>query len=260
MRNILKMNLFRMARTRTTYILAGVAVALQLLLFFITYLTESAIEGMYTAEFEIEIAHSAFEAFLMQGTLPGSTLISLLFVMMFFSSEISTGYIKNLVGYEGNKFALAGANLITTVLYSLFVTILNVGVSILFSVIFFKSVTFEGLGNFLGYLGVTYLETVAFITLILAWSDRKGKHVLRMILGVVYLIYAMLIYQLINLAVDWIWEKQISIGKYTLLGGMSTLNLESEPKAFFLLGGIALAVLVLAFFLDVIALKKRELK
>lgn len=261
MLNMLKMNLFRMKKNRSAYVMLGVSALIQCLLIFISWLEQSTIQGLLEIPIDIHAPHNVFTDLMMQGTIPGIMMISLLFSMLFFSSEYSSGYLKNLIGYQGNKFALAGSNLVTVAIYTFAVTVVNVAVTILLAVLCYEKVSFANAGKDIGYIVIIYLESVAYTMLFVAWSDRNGKHVLKMILGALYTMYAMIFYLLINLAVQKMFDIEVfHIEKYTLLGGLSSLPAGSEAKDFIILGAIALLVLEAAYLLDVLALKKRELK
>ena len=256
MRNRLKMNLFRMKQNKTTYVLGAVSFGFSLLMLGLEWLIEALIGSGMPASQEV----NGFGTAISLMTTPFVPMFVLMFALLFFNSEISGGYIKNLVGYQGNKYACAGANLLTVALYGGILLLITAPLGIVLALLCYENTVFTDFWKFAAYLLIFFLESMAYILLFLAWSDRSGKYILNMILGVVYLIYGPILYQLVDLGVAYFFDKNITLAKYTLLGGMSVLNMNSTAGDFLRSGLIAAAVFVLAYFLDVLALKKRELK
>ncbi|MCQ2430530.1 MAG: hypothetical protein MJ192_09385 [Clostridia bacterium] len=265
MRNILKMNLFRMKSTRIVYAMAIVSLGLSLLFFGIDWLITSALSdisdfvnnppGMEPAGTNVwGITRNT----MMLGSVPLGAVMA---TLLFFFTEVSTGYAKNLVGYETNKYDHAGADLLTSAFYTGCLMLVTVILFFILAVLGYDNPEFGNAGKFFVWLVISFIEVLAFITLLKALSDATGKTILFMILGGVYPLLASSVYQLIDLAVIFGLDvEDFAVEKYTLLGGISSYNLSAEWSGLIILGVIAAAVLVGAYLLDVLALKKRELK
>ena len=258
MRNILKMNFFRMRRTKTTYILAVIGLAFSLMFLGINILTDAVMTDLMG---EVVVAeNNVLESVMLQFTIAIVPMLALMYIMLFLNSEVSSGYAKNIVGYEGNKYALAGANFITAALYGTVIFLAATAVGVGFAALALKTPVFSDWGKFISYIAVSLIEMYAFIGLFIAFADMKGKYVLLMIIGAVCFMYAMLLYELVDLAFSYFFDIQFSLENYTLLGCMTMFRLTNKYSDFIISGAIALAVLILAYFLDVLALKRRELR
>lgn len=260
MRNIFNMNMFRMKKARLAYIFGGVAILLTLFIFALNWLMDLAMSEMFDMPDMVSQSTNIFSAVIIQNASSVAPIIVLMFIMLFFNTVISTGYEKNLIGYEGNKFACAGANIAASAVYGIIIAVATTAVSFLISAVCYAEPIFEDGGKFFAYFIVSFIEMIAYIMLVMALSDMKGRYILGMILSMLYLFYNSLIYNLIDLAVDYFFDKSISIGKYTLLGCMKTFDLTNTFTDYLISGLIASAVLVIAYFLDVYALTKREMK
>ena len=263
MTNILKMNLFRFKRSRVAYVLAAVAVFFCMLVQTITFLVNRSMPqlpvtgmGGETLDWGLTVKTDILNVTMGSIGLIIVPAVMVLFALLFLNGDLTNGYAKNLVGYTGNKRALATANILIPAIYSAGVLILCVVVSIGYGCILFQNVEFKNVGHFLLTVLIMYMEIMGYIMMLVALADLSGRHVLVMILGLVYVLYNNLFYQLINLIVD----TDFRIEKYTLLGGMTSLRADSEPKWYFISAAIALAVFIGFFALDIVGLKKRELK
>ena len=206
------------------------------------------------------LPNNVLEVVMLQFTIAVVPMLALMYIMLFLNSEVSSGYAKNIVGYEGNKYALAGANFITAAIYGTIIFLAATALGIAFAALVYKNPVFTDVGKFISYIVVSLLEMYAFIGLFIAFADMKGKYVLMMIIGAVCFMYAMLLYELVDIGVSYFFDKEFHLENYTILGCMTSFKLTNAYSDFITSGAIALAVLILAYFLDVLALKRRELK
>lgn len=275
MSNLLKMHLFRARKYKLTWVLPGILILLIAIMFGAMWL-ESELFSSFEAESfaevsvgEVDLVSSAYSPtsssyfdtvllMLQTGFIP---MLLIMYVLLFFAIDRSTGFIKNIVGYMDNKSSVAGANLLFSAIYLTVLVAVTMLVSLPASYLIFDQVTYDGIGGFLKYLAVFYLSALSF-TMILIWlADKTGKHPIMMILGIIVLAFGSLLYMLINYLVEYLRDGgDFMIQKYLPIGGLQTLALDSPALDFMRIGGISLAILVGAFFLDVVALKKQDIK
>ena len=267
MLNNLRMNLFRMKKNKLTYILAGVSVGLYLLLFGVELLISKARNGVLSGlEIETDLPlpdltaarYNVFDSVV--GMLMFLPMLTMMFTMIFFFTEISGGYAKNLIGYRGSKPACVCANLLTSLIFSFSVLLLSAFLGAVLSALCYKNPTAEHTGKYLLFLLMSLAEIMAFNMVVLALGDLTNKHILLMIFGVIFVVYAPLVEELLSLGIYFLFEKEIDFYRYTILGGISNYSMETPAKDMIISTVIALAELGLGFVLDVAALKKQELK
>lgn len=272
--DILKMNLFRLKKTRLAVAMIIVAVGLSLLFFGLDWLMYELLGDIPdfvnmppNAEAPGNNVWSIVRTALGYGGVPTGAAMG---CIMFFMTDVTTGYVKNLVGYEADKRRLAGANLVTIAIYSAVVMVIVTVILLLLTMLGYKRLEFDGFTKFFVWWLISYVEIVAFVMLLTLLTDATGKGILFMILGGLYPIMAMSLYQLFDLIVQAIVSKvgenglyeyhEITVEKYALLGGLTSYPLSHGWKELIIPAVIAAAVLTGVYFLDVLALKRREIK
>ena len=265
--NNLRMNLFRMRKNKVTYVLAAVSVGLYLLLFGVELLINKAMSGVFSGlEIETDLTlpdmtaprYNVFDSVV--GMLTFLPMLTMMFTMIFFFTELSGGYAKNLIGYRGNKAACACAELLTSMIFSLAVLAVSVLLGLALSFLCYRDCTAEHFEKYALYLLMAFAEVMAFNMVVLALGNLTEKHILVMIFAALFVAYAPLVDQLLVLAADHFFDWEIDINRYTILGGISSYSMETPAKYMLLSTLIALTELGLGYLLDIAALKKRELR
>lgn len=266
--NVIKMYLYRMKRSKITYLLPVIAIVFCLVEELITYFTMKEM-GLDYVNLPGNIPLDGITGvdllpiILTFVTMMIVPTMCILFSMAFLNGDMQSGYAKNIIGYTGNRKKQAVAEIVIPFLFTVGLIIVCVIVTLGVGLILFKKPEFKNVGKFFLTLLVMLMELMAFLMIIKWFADATGKYVLAMILGAVYALYSMLIYELIDIIVNRNSENPFDgfkIEKYTLLGGMVANNTNSDGKDFALSAGIAIVVFIVFFFLDVKAMEKRELK
>lgn len=278
MLNTFRMYVYRMMKSRLTYGILIAAFLMCALIFF----TDTFVPMMSLSKalgIESAVEQNGFDMLRSMFAVGFHTVILTIFPIMFFAVDYSTGYVKNLVGYRTDKVKLCGANLLLTVVYVLAGYIINLLFGSIIILIFCKNVAWQGAGKFLLYILVNIIETVCYAQIMLFLADFMKKNIGAMIICMVYGFLSSIIYLLVdliaannvdnafltetsdysvNVTVNPEVAREFLIERYTILGGASVLNRESAYGDFLRMGLIALGVLILFFFLDVLALNKRD--
>ncbi len=260
MRNNFKMQLYRMLRSRLTYVFIGVSVIIALLGFFAELLEgQILVELMGTPGALDDITYNGFTKITDIFAVNFHTICVSAFILLFIAVDYSTGYVKNIVGYRVNKFNCCMANTLIVCVYAAVVFIINIVIGLSFTAIFYKVAEWEGIGKFLMYMLVNFIDTIAFTQLLLFLSDVMKKNVPVMIIGLIYTMMSSLVYLLVDLLVQWAGAENFTLQKYTILGAAMELKVTSAWGDFARMGAIGLAALILFFLLDCLVMKKREI-
>lgn len=268
MSNLLKMHLFRARRSKLTWILPIILAALLALEYGVIYLlnslfTPAEIEIINdTGTNEIISSRNYFENVISMLQAQFIPMMLSMFLLMFLGIDRSTGFIKNIVSYMENKCHVAGANLLLALIYLTGLVVLSMLVCLGGCLLIYDRVTFDGIGGFLSFLLVFYLSTLFFVMLLIALADLSGKHVLVMILGVLFLVFGPILFNLINLLINYLTDSEtfFVVQRYLPLSGLSELSIRSSFSDLARIGSIALALLIGSFALDVVVLKKQDIK
>ena len=283
MLNTFKMYVFRMRKSKLTYII----LIASLLLCAVIFLTETFLPLILASSLLGEGGGEPAQqnGFVMLRSLFSTgfhTVVLSVFPIMFFAFDYSTGYIKNLVGYRTDKLRLCGANIMMVFVYILAGYIVNLIFGSVIILVFCKNVFWQDGGKFLLYLLVNFIESLCYAQIMLFIADLLKKNIGAMIICVVYGLMSSAIYMIVDLivanqrlkdsfvteATDFGYGIQLvsnatsgegfMLEKYTVLGGASSLSLDSVFGDFLRSGLIALIALAVFFFLDMLAMKRRD--
>ena len=261
--NLLKMHLFRARRYKLTWILPIVLVLILALVFGIVALVERLAYTDMTVETSLSAPTLSVDFFLTTLSMLKAQIIPLMlcmFVLLFLGIDRSTGYIKNIVGYLDNKVGVAGASLLLSAIYLLGLILVTCLVSLVSCVLIYDRIEFSDFGTFISYLGVFYLSTLAFSMLLIMLADLMNRHIMVMVLGVLFLVFETVIYMPLNALIDYLSKSSFDLARYLpMLGTTLLLPDKSDPKFLIRLVLIAFGLLVGSFVLDVVALKKKDI-
>lgn len=256
MGNLIKMNLFRLRKSKLTYLLGGMTVLLILVILGVTALEKELTTGWY----DNDLFATEFYTFLR--TCLGRAYLTAfvgLYMMMFLGTDRSTGFIKNIAGYLDNKFTVVGANLLTGAIYLGFLLILALIVSVPMTFVIHDKVTFGSFGSFAAYLGTCLFCTLCVLQVFLLLGDLTKRHFLFGILGMIYMFLAEALFLLVDLLVTWLAQKEFIVERWIPSCSWTKLTDFSEPVDYLRYLGVAAVLGVGAFVLDAVCLKKKDL-
>lgn len=256
MANLIKMQLFRMKRSRLGYFMTGGMVLMSLLIYTITYFITSSDFMMYVNN---DLAGETFEttAFTLLGMFMPMFLPIIL--LNFLGTNHSTGYTKNLVGYLDNSLAVAGSQLVIGVLYLLVLLVAYLVVTVVAGVIVTGSFWFDNAGKAIAAIAVQCLIALAYTFLWQAVADLLKKPLLGMIFSIIYVAFSQFIYLLVDQLVQALsnYTSSFALEKYTLLGNAQLVSGNAATEDLLRATVIALVILGGSFALDMLACKKR---
>ncbi|MCC8022432.1 MAG: hypothetical protein LIO46_01410 [Clostridiales bacterium] len=265
MYNVLKMDLYRMFRQKSTWILIAVMASLSILVVCIEYweanwtdqdpaYSDSQLEDMQDGDdwfygFELESNDEAFDASELSGTI---NLFLGIFTVLLAGSEITTGYRKNIAGQVRRRSALILPRLVPIALFTLMSMFALVIPTLLGRHLLLGNVTGAELLDRLSVLPYQLLMHTAFGACILAVISLLRSTAAYMV-SVVLLALEMqqLIYSVMNFLLNRVPAlSEFSVVPYTLTGAMAELSTSMGTgqivrtlavSAAFLAGGTAIA-------------------
>lgn len=261
--NLLKMHLFRARRYKLTWILPIVLILILALVFGIEALVmrlsySDMAEGALLSAPELSVDFFTTTVSMLKAQIIPMMLC--MFILLFLSIDRSTGYIKNIVGYLDNKVGVAGASLLLAAIYLLGLILVTALVSLISCILIYDRIEFYDFGTFISFLGVFYLSTLAVIMLLIMLADLMNRHIMVMVLGVLFIVFEPIIYLPINLLIDYLTESTFDLAAYLpMLGSLLLLPGKSNPDLLIRLALISAGLLIGSFVLDVVALKKKDI-
>ena len=178
--NLLRMDLYRVRRSKSAYNCFGLLLAMSVLTFWLMWLMATP-EGQKTAIrigmlalTEMKEAEKVLEGvdiltFFRQIGLDGGMYSVLLgiWMMLFVCSDYQSGFIKNMMVLHQNRWGYIGSKLITAGIVNFLYLILHFLFVLLLNALFGTLVPYAALGDVIFYLSWSWLLTTAYCALIL---------------------------------------------------------------------------------------------
>lgn len=281
MLNMLKMDLYRMFRTKSMYVIwivMAIVVVVTTALVKMDFdalnaenpaqeeqLTEAGTENFnvgITVELPTQRGESitVFDVFYANVMARFYALFLVIFSVIFSTADINSGYIKNIGGQVKNRGALIVSRAAALAVFT-FITML--GVFLLQAVsnaIYFKEVKWGNLNAFLAYFFTESALHYALVLISMAIAVILRNNVISMAISIGLTMNLMsIVYYLIDRLVDKVGIHNFVISKYTVTGRISMLGM--EPGGRECLVSLAVAVIfgiVMTTFGSVI-FKKRDI-
>ena len=281
MLNIIKMDLYRMFRTRSMYIVWIVlAVSLLLTTFLcktdydsfreddamqqeqITEPTEENINVgmMVTLPTEPGEKVTVFDIFFANSQGKFYALFLVIFAVMFSTADIGGGYIKNIGGQVQKRGALILSRSIAS---AVFMTLTMVGVFLFQAVanyIVFGELEWGNSKAILSYFLTELALHYALMLICMAIAIILKNNVISMVLAVCLTMNVMsIVYGLVNSAIQKIGIQNFQIYKYTITGKLSLLPMNPSGKECLAAFALAIVFIVVMISVSSIVFQKRDI-
>ncbi len=204
MLNTIKMDLYRMLKTKVFYVTIIITVISVILsICSVKYLAENpeyleklnaALEetseidlnvGIQMGNVAITTADSATEDIFM-GIFVGGVflLMGVIFCVVFVCTEHNSGYIKNVVSRKGYRSQMSASKSITMVIYTLVQFAVSIVIFLLIYSVLFDGLHFLSVGNFLRYLGMQAIVQIGLMNLCIFFCNIVRNMAFSMAFGI----------------------------------------------------------------------------
>lgn len=178
--NLLRMDLYRMRKSRSLYVCMGILILATISIFGLLWLMavpkgqETALRiGMLASE-DLEEASNLLNTvdtliLFRQIDLDGG-LYSVIFgiwVMLFICMDYQSGFLKNIITFYPNRWKYIGSKILTTGIVNLFYLIIQFGFVLLLNYLLGTMVPYAKIEDVLFYLAWAWLLTTAFSALVI---------------------------------------------------------------------------------------------
>ncbi len=178
--NLLRMDLYRMKRSRSVYVCLGLLLLASVACYAMIWLLatpqgqETAIRiGMLTAE-ETQQYQSMLDGvdtleMLREIALDGGAYCAIfgICVILFVCMDHQSGFVKNILALYQNRWVYVGSKLLAAAILNLLYLILNYLFVLLLNILFGRMLPWAPLGNVLFYMAWIWLLTTAFAAMML---------------------------------------------------------------------------------------------
>ncbi|XCP84030.1 ABC transporter permease [Roseburia hominis] len=256
MLNMLRMDLYRMFRTKSLYV---IWIVMAVMVIVTTYLSktdydivtvENKQEGQaeqsgqsgqetepvnlgMSVEIPVEPGEklTLFDIFYANAQAKFIALFLAIFAVMFSTADISSGYIKNIGGQVRNRGLLIMSKAVALVVFTILSMLLFVGALAVGMRIFFRELLWGNVGDFLIYFGIQLLLHIAFVILCMTIAVVLRNNVVSMVIVVCLSMNIMVVlYSAIDKCLQQLGSKEFQTIQYTLTGKISLLSMAPGGK------------------------------
>lgn len=224
MLNTIKMDFYRMMKSKSSYIILFVLFAITI---FNTSLT--GLMGMRTSNGQaVQNINILSEAFRFSSN-AGALLFLSIFTVIYSSSMYKTGYIKNIVGKVNYRVDLLISNIVIILIYSVAVFLTVFIAMTIGGFIGYETVEFIGFKGFLVGTILQYILVVSLMMGVLLFVTLLRKTGGVMAIAIIYVNgMGLLFWNLLNAVIEKYISKSIDIMDYSVLCNISKVDMTTK--------------------------------
>ena len=281
MLNIIKMDLYRMLKTKSMYVIWIVLAAILLITtsFCKTdyelltekdamkqeQVTEPTVDNinvgmMVTLPTEPGEKVTVYDIFFANSQGKLYALLLVIFTVLFSTADISSGYIKNIGGQVRNRGTLILSRAIALAVF----TVLTMAGAFLFQAaangIFFGELEWGNTKAILSYFVTELALHYALVLICMAIAIILKNNVISMVIAVCLTMNVMtIVYGVINSAIQKIGIQNFQIYKYTITGKLSLLPMDPSGNECLAAFGVAIVFIVMMISVSSVVFQKRDI-
>ena len=281
MLNIIKMDLYRMLKTKSMYVIWIVLAAILLITTSLCktdyelltekdamkqeQVTEPAVDNinvgmMVTLPTEPGEKVTVYDIFFANSQGKLYALLLVIFTVLFSTADISSGYIKNIGGQVGNRGSLIFSRAIALAVF----TVLTMAGAFLFQAaangIVFGELEWGNTKAILSYFVTELALHYALVLICMAIAIILKNNVISMVIAVCLSMNVMtIVYGVINSAIQKIGIQNFQIYKYTITGKLSLLPMNPSGNECLAAFGVAIVFIVMMISVSNVVFQKRDI-
>ena len=281
MLNIIKMDLYRMLKTKSMYVIWIVLAAILLITTSLCktdyelltekdamkqeQVTEPAVDNinvgmMVTLPTEPGEKVTVYDIFFANSQGKLYALLLVIFTVLFSTADISSGYIKNIGGQVRNRGTLFFSRAIALAVF----TVLTMAGAFLFQAaangIVFGELEWGNTKAILSYFVTELALHYALVLICMAIAIVLKNNVISMVIAVCLSMNVMtIVYGVINSAIQKIGIQNFQIYKYTITGKLSLLPMNPSGNECLAAFGVAIVFIVMMISVSSVVFQKRDI-
>ena len=281
MLNIIKMDLYRMLKTKSMYVIWIVLAAILLITTSLCktdyelltekdgmkqeQVTEPTVDNinvgmMVTLPTEPGEKVTVYDIFFANSQGKLYALLLVIFTVLFSTADISSGYIKNIGGQVRNRGTLILSRAIALAVF----TVLTMAGAFLFQAaangIFFGELEWGNTKAILSYFVTELALHYALVLICMAIAIILKNNVISMVIAVCLTMNVMtIVYGVINGAIQKIGIQNFQIYKYTITGKLSLLPMNPSGNECLAAFGVAIVFIVMMISVSSVVFQKRDI-
>lgn len=282
MLNILKMDLYRLFKSKFVYVLLIIVVAFMVLnaksmQYSLDYMKENLSDFSQstgsddtdlvlseTLEYATGQRDYTFSIFF-NSMLGGTSLFTIIaiFAAIFVNAPQKTGFIKTIAQYAPDRGMFTISNLISITIFTVIMLLVSfIGALVGFG-IFFDNLNFNGFSDYIGLMLIYLLLNIAFGTFVMMFATVIKSTGLSMTIGILCSAGTGLVFfKLIDMLIRKIFETDgsFSIANYTITENITQLGLDCDNSIIVRSVVVGFVYIIVSTVISMIVMKKRDVK
>lgn len=282
MLNMIRMELFRMFKTKSLYVIWA---AMAACLFFANSLSAEEIQTytmeekqeMYEAAMSDEDEDIIFGMYVTLPTKPGEAvsvfdgfyanvhgkfvaLFMVIFTVLYATADITSGYVKNIAGQVKNRGNLILAKSVALLLYTIFTMLLFTGAQMLSNAVLYNEFVMGPGKEFFQYAALQTLLHFALIMVIMCIAVVLHNNVISMMISVCLCMNVLvMLYGVVDKAVTKIGIQDFHIMDYTVSGKIVNLGMNAALKTMGMAVMVGVVFIVVMLAISMTVFQKRDI-
>lgn len=282
MLNMIRMEVFRMFKTKSLYIIWAV---MTVSLFFTNSLSAEEIQTytmeekqeMYEAAMSDEEEDVMFGMYVTLPTKPGEevsvfdgfyanvhgkfvALFMVIFTVLYATADITSGYVKNIAGQVKNRDNLILAKSVALLFYTILTILLFTGVQMLSNAVFYHALVMGPGKEFFQYAAMQTLLHFALVMVIMCVAVVLRNNVISMMVSVCLCMNVLvMLYGVVDKAVTKMGIKDFHIIDYTVSGKIVNLGMNATPKTMGMAAMVGVVFIVVMLAISMTVFRKRDI-
>ncbi len=281
MLNMIRMELFRMFKTKSLYVIWMVMIACVFLTNslsaeeIITFsmeekqeMYEAAMDGEESGNLGMDVTLptkpgadvSVFDGFYANVKGKFIALFMVIFTVLYATADITSGYVKNIAGQVRNRGNLIFAKAAALLLYVVLTMLLFIGVQMLSNAISYQKLVMGPGKEFFQYAAMQTLLHFALVMVIMCVAVVLRNNVISMMISVcVCMNILIMLYGVVDQAVEKLGIHDFHVMDYTVSGKIVNLGMNAAPKTMGMAALVGIVFIVVMLAISMTVFQKRDI-
>lgn len=281
MLNMIRMELFRMFKTKSLYVIWMVMIACvfltnslsaeEILTFSMEEkqeMYEAAMDGEESGNLGMDVTLptkpgadvSVFDGFYANVKGKFIALFMVIFTVLYATADITSGYVKNIAGQVRNRGNLIFAKAAVLLLYVVLTMLLFIGVQTLSNAISYQKLVMGPGKEFFQYAAMQTLLHFALVMVIMCVAVVLRNNVISMMISVcVCMNILIMLYGVVDQAVEKLGIHDFHMMDYTVSGKIVTLGMNAAPKTMGMAALVSIVFIVVMLAISMTVFQKRDI-
>lgn len=281
MLNMIRMELFRMFKTKSLYVIWMVMIACVFLTNGLsaeeikTYsmeekqeMYEAAMDGEESGNLGMDVTLptkpgadvSVFDGFYANVKGKFIALFMVIFTVLYATADITSGYVKNIAGQVRNRGNLIFAKAVALLLYVVLTMLLFIGVQMLSNAISYQKLVMGPGKEFFQYAAMQTFLHFALVMVIMCVAVVLRNNVISMMISVcVCMNVLIMLYGVVDQAVEKLGIHDFHMMNYTVSGKIVNLGMNAAPKTMGMAVMVGVVFIVVMLAISMTVFQKRDI-